>query len=157
MFPLAAAGAVRAASNSMTANIVMQELAERLARQKPTLLSLREGTLIVEGGPFRFVGNTNLLVVISGATIIFSKNGDEITLSYHLRFHELVIAGSLMTSIVGYVPLTQWGTLGLGVFVMFWLWFVGGNYLLSAHRFRGFLRKTLQDVACRSAAAAKDA
>lgn len=134
----------------MGTGVLLKEIVQRLERYKPTSLSVHDDTVNFEAGPMRWVLTTNILVAISRGTVRLAKHGTEITISYELRFNEIVLAGSLISFFLAYnspmrlVPHSV-------VFIVFWLFLVGGNYLLSVHWFRDFLRKALKDVTSKPA------
>ncbi len=129
----------------MEAPRVLERIGERLERYKPTSLSVQNDTLAFEAGPMRAVLSSNLLVAISRGTVRVSQQGNKIEVLYSLRFNEIVLGGTLISFFLAYNAPEQWAP-HLIVFVVFWFFFVGGNYLLSVHWFRDFLRKTLADM-----------
>jgi len=146
MFPLSASGSVSASGASVSTKTLLKALLERLARYEPTALSFHDDTVNFESGllrpySFRWVRTPNILVAISRGTLSLTKHGTRITISYELRFTEVVLGASLLSLLA----LSSPARLG-PAFLVFWLFLVGSNYLLSVHRFEGFLRKTLKDV-----------
>src|SRR6187455_1458845 len=118
MFPLSASGTVSSSGDLPSTSAVIKELTERLARCKPTSLSVHDDIVNVEAGPLRLVLSSNLQVAISRGAVKVRMTGNENSPVSHLV-----------------------------VFVFFfWLFLVGGNYLWSVYQFRWFLRKTLHGI-----------
>src|SRR5262245_34875204 len=99
--------------------------------------------------PFRWFpkgGRMNILAPLDRGEVSAVVEGGQLCLRYRLSFRRLVILGTLLVLCVFGPPLTISAIVtrspeNLGILPLAWLWYCGGNYLLSSLRFPSFLRR----------------
>ena len=120
---------------------ILRTLAERIRAEKPSNISSNPHQITFSGGFFRFVGNWNLLVTIDYGVIDIVPDNNRLLISYKLRFKGLFILSSLMTIMFAFVIFSSGFTFqNLAVVAGIWLWFFGGNFIITVVRFHGFVR-----------------
>jgi hypothetical protein len=128
------------------AEIVAVRIEEILA-SGPTRDIVRHGASISFGVRFPIMRITwNCLVAVTGGTVDVTTGPSDITIAYTLRMTHLVIVVTLMLAVL--IAVVASNNHLPADFIPFvpiaWLWIVGGNYLMTKIRFRGWLERQLR-------------
>jgi hypothetical protein len=130
---------------------VSDAIRQALLEERPRALTLVGNRIEFRGGlGAGGLGNWHLLQPISTGSIEIRSLGPAVVVGYELRFTGTLAMVSFMafgllapTLIVqARMPLLAAILISGGV----WLWLFGGNYSLSAWRFKGFLRRLVLPV-----------
>ncbi|HEX8692841.1 MAG TPA: hypothetical protein VF746_10500 [Longimicrobium sp.] len=122
---------------------LLRRLERALAPHKPRWIRREGATIHFRGGSFRWVTNWNLLVSISTGSFTVEETPAGPLVCYRLRFTGMVVG-----STVAVLLLAVWLTTMAGmsrppvlIFVVMWLWLVGGNLAITLLRFSRFMRR----------------
>jgi hypothetical protein len=152
MFPLSVTGTIHLKRDSFDERrTLLKEIGARLASCKPSGLTVGEDAVSFQGGLLRPVLSTNLLVPITRGSVEVLERPTEILVSYKLFFSEVAIAATFLAFFLAQAPV-EWIPKPL-MFVGFWVLLGGGNYLISALRFRAMLRRACRNVAVHGSSA----
>ena len=109
---------------------------------------VQDNRISFTGGLFRFVGNWNVLVSITGGYVDITVSGDQVLIAYYIRFTQVLLVTTLYSLIV--IALTVCIPQRGGIFaaicllVVGWVGTLGFNVFGSIVRFGSFIERTLR-------------
>jgi hypothetical protein len=137
---------VRKADSSDLAAHLPAIIARELELHKPRRVEVLGNVVRFRGGLWRLVSSWNLLGPITRGTISIEPGDPSICITYRLVFSEVIIIGTLMVAAMGVYMAATRSTTGMNAcfLPLMWLWFVVGNALFAAARFRDFIRRCVK-------------
>jgi hypothetical protein len=143
MFPLSARDSIRiSCESSLSTADVIANVAQEIKKWKPSTCEVLGDSVCFEGGLLRFVASTNLLVAITRGSVRVSTTPDGVALQYELTFVQTAACGTVLALFLSSQIPASWVVRGL-MFLAFWYWVVGVNYLVTKVRFQSMLRKSV--------------
>ena len=145
MFPFSFGRTIEIPITDNTVESVSEMIASTLVRlikaEKPSSFTSNQNHITFTGGVFRFAGSWNLLVSINYGAIDIVQVNNKLLVSYKLWFVELFIFASLITAMFAYLILSSdFSVQNLGLVAGTWLWFFGGNFIITVIRFHSLVR-----------------
>lgn len=144
MFPLSITGELKISRlQDEDVNFVLNTVEQELTAVRATNVSRTANRVTFKGGIFRFVSNWNLLVPIGYGEIEVLPD----CVKYTFSCVQMLIGTTVMVCVMGAFILysAPVSTFSLIAPVIIWLWLFGMNYLISAVRLPGFVRKIAHD------------
>ena len=129
---------------------VMRNVTGGLEAVRAKRVQRENANLTFRGGIFRPISTWNPTWAISSGTFVFTSDGNRVRISYRLRFTEMVVFASIGVLVFLAPPLLRAPNVtdakAAGLLGLFWVFLVGGNYVLTRWRFQKWLKRVASGV-----------